>query len=160
MLSGIRSFLSAPVNLLLASILVLLFTIACRHSSQPDRHIRQHRTDQTAKQAIPSENKSSEVKKPPSRSQKIPPEAYEVAAYALAHQGEAMPGYKGNTPFRNREKILPIKNAQSKKLSYKEYDIYPLQRGKRRGARRVVIDSDDNAYYTKDHYKTFQSMQK
>lgn len=160
MLSGLRSFFSAPVNLLLASILVLILSMACRHSAQTDRHTRQHHTDQTAKQAIPTENKSSELKKSASRSPKIPPEAYDVAAYALTHQGDAMPGYRGNTLFRNREKILPIKNAQGKKLSYKEYDIYPLQQGKRRGAKRVVIDSEGNAYYTKDHYRTFQIMQK
>ena len=89
----------------------------------------------------------------------FPAEAYTVVKYANTHNGKAMPGYKGNTYFGNREKKLPITNAIGIRLEYKEYDIYPWRKGINRGPKRVVIASDGKAYYTKNHYRTFAKIE-
>jgi ribonuclease T1 len=53
------------------------------------------------------------------------------------------------------EKKLPLKDFTGQILSYKEWDIHPKSSHSNRGAERIITDSNLNAYYTKDHYKTF-----
>lgn len=85
----------------------------------------------------------------------IPNEAFEIFKYALTHDGQTRPSFRGNTRFGNRERKLPQRNSFGKQITYKEYDIYPWKKGKNRGPERVVIDSEGNGYYTSDHYRTF-----
>lgn len=89
----------------------------------------------------------------------IPGEAIETYQYVITHNGECREGYRGNTKFGNREKRLPIRNNNGY-LNYKEYDIYPYVKGKNRGPHRVVISSENEGYYTGDHYKTFKKIQR
>ncbi|HMS57134.1 MAG TPA: ribonuclease domain-containing protein, partial [Fimbriimonadaceae bacterium] len=65
-----------------------------------------------------------------------------------ARKGTARgPGTRGGSPFDNREGRLP-------KGKYKEWDLNPPGTAGR-GGKRVVTDSDGNAWYTPDHYTTF-----
>jgi ribonuclease T1 len=88
------------------------------------------------------------------KNDKVPDEAYEVANYVYEYN-EAPKGYVGGRKFENREKRLPKTDAKNKYIEYKEYDIYPKQKGKDRGPHRIVLGSDHKRYYTGNHYKTF-----
>lgn len=86
--------------------------------------------------------------------QAVPTAAYETLDYIIEHN-KAPKGYVGGRTFRNFEELLPKKMPSGKKISYKEWDIYPKIKGKNRGAHRIVTGSDKKAYYTADHYKSF-----
>ena len=55
----------------------------------------------------------------------------------------------GGDSFSNREGLLP-------KGKYKECDIN--YEGGKRGAERIVFDSDGDIYYTDDHYNSFTQL--
>ena len=84
----------------------------------------------------------------------IPDEVYFTLNYILKNQ-KPPDGYVGGRKFYNREKKLPLKDLTGQILTYKEWDIHPKYSNKNRGAERLITDSNSNAYYTKDHYKTF-----
>ncbi len=69
--------------------------------------------------------------------------------------GRTFKGYVGGRTFQNREKRLPKKEANGKKIKYKEWDVHKKVKGKNRGAERLVTGSDGRAYYTDDHYGSF-----
>jgi ribonuclease T1 len=69
--------------------------------------------------------------------------------------GKALNSYVGGRTFQNREKRLPRLEESGRKIKYQEWDVHPKVKGKNRGAERLVTGSDKNAYYTKDHYKSF-----
>ena len=54
-----------------------------------------------------------------------------------------------NSKFSNGEELLPDG------IKYKEYDVYPYQKGVPRGMERIVIGEDGSIWYTQDHYQTF-----
>lgn len=89
---------------------------------------------------------------------KVPRYALEVLQYIRTH-GEAPENYVGGREFENREKRLPAKDAQNKKIRYSEWDVRPKVKGKNRGAERLVTGSDHSAWYSKDHYKTFMKIE-
>lgn len=66
---------------------------------------------------------------------------------------------EGENDGRNSTKVLPRKDKNGKKIEYREYDInsHP-QHGAGRGLERMVIGSDGRAYYTREHYKTFEEF--
>lgn len=84
--------------------------------------------------------------------------AAEVATEVKAHNGRAPSGYVGGRVFGNHEGRLPAKDGKGKALTYWEYDVFPFREGRNRGAVRVVIDSKWNAWYTRDHYKSFSKL--
>ena len=54
---------------------------------------------------------------------------------------------------------MPRKDANGNPITYREYDINPApQNGATRGNERMVVGSDGKAYYTRDHYKTFEEF--
>ena len=55
--------------------------------------------------------------------------------------------------FQNREKRLPIKPSGY----YREF-IHPTKGESGPGGQRVVIGRDGEAYYSPDHYRTFQRV--
>ncbi|WP_199442315.1 ribonuclease domain-containing protein [Umezawaea beigongshangensis] len=59
------------------------------------------------------------------------------------------PGHDG-APFQNREEILPV----TSRGHYAEFTV-PTPGSPDRGARRLVIGSEDEVYYTADHYDSF-----
>lgn len=82
----------------------------------------------------------------------IPREAWDVLDEIQARHGEPPPGYVGGRVFQNREGRLP-------RGSYREYDVHPKLAGRPRDGARIVIDQrTGRAYYTGDHYRTFQPM--
>jgi RHS repeat-associated protein len=89
----------------------------------------------------------------------IPETAEKVADYALEKNGASMRGWKGGSRYQNdgREggEILPEQDAQGAPITYKEYDVWPKGPGYNRGADRVVIGSDNSAYFTNNHYQSF-----
>jgi ribonuclease T1 len=83
----------------------------------------------------------------------IPPQkAYDLLKQLEERSGVPLPGYIGGRDFQNRERRLP-------RGYYREYDVNPKIRGRRRDAERIVIEQrTGKAYYTGDHYRTFVSL--
>jgi ribonuclease T1 len=89
---------------------------------------------------------------------KVPDYALDVLRY-IRRNGEAPAGFNGGREFENREKKLPAKDAQNKRIRYSEWDVHKKVKGKSRGAERLVTGSDHSAWYSKDHYKTFMKIE-
>lgn len=83
-----------------------------------------------------------------------PDYALKVLRY-VRENGQSPEGFVGGREFLNREKRLPLKTPDGKKIRYSEWDVRPKKQGQNRGPERLVTGSDHSAYYTKDHYKTF-----
>ena len=78
-----------------------------------------------------------------------PQKAHDLLKRLEERGGIPLPGYVGGRDFQNRERRLP-------RGSYREYDVNPKIRGRRRDAERIVIEQrTGKAYYTGDHYRTF-----
>jgi ribonuclease T1 len=78
-----------------------------------------------------------------------PRKAYDLLKQLEERGGIPLPGYVGGRDFQNRERRLP-------RGYYREYDVNPRIRGRRRDAERIVIEQrTGKAYYTGDHYRTF-----
>ncbi len=89
---------------------------------------------------------------------KIPQKVYEVLKY-IKENGSAPDGYVGGRKFGNYEKLLPQKDENGRRINYQEWDVNPKQKGRNRGAERLVTGSDGRAYYTKNHYKSFINVE-
>lgn len=91
---------------------------------------------------------SDQVERPSWRT--TPPQkAYDLLKQLEERGGTPLPGYIGGRDFQNRERRLP-------RGYYREYDVNPKIRGRRRDAERIVIEQrTGKAYYTGDHYRTF-----
>jgi guanyl-specific ribonuclease Sa len=85
----------------------------------------------------------------------IPQKAFDILRY-VKENGRAKEGYVGGRKFSNYEKLLPTEDEKGQKIVYQEWDVNPKIQGKNRGAERMVTGSDGKAYYTSDHYRTFQ----
>lgn len=80
----------------------------------------------------------------------IPDYVLNVLAKIRALGGNAPPGYVGGAVFRNREGGLPAGD-------YRYYDVRPHVVGENRGPERLIIDQQSGrAYYSRDHYATFE----
>ena len=78
-----------------------------------------------------------------------PRKAYDLLKQLEERGGIPLQGYVGGRDFQNRERRLP-------RGYYREYDVNPRIRGRRRDAERIVIEQrTGKAYYTGDHYRTF-----
>jgi ribonuclease T1 len=86
--------------------------------------------------------------------QKVPDYVLDVLSF-IRKNGEAPEGIVGGREFQNREKRLPAKASDGKKIRYSEWDVHPKVKGQNRGPERLVTGSDHSAYYTRDHYKSF-----
>jgi ribonuclease T1 len=87
----------------------------------------------------------------------VPSYALETLKYIEEHN-EAPQGYVGGREFKNFEGLLPKKADDGTKLKYQEWDVHPKVNGKNRGAERLVTSSNDHAYFTADHYKSFTKI--
>ncbi len=109
---------------------------------------------QAAQQVVP-------VVSAPQTGQTTTPPASQVPGYALdvlkyiRRNGHAPDSYVGGREFQNKEKQLPAKDANNKRIRYAEWDVHPKEKGQNRGPERLVTGSDHSAYYTRDHYKKF-----
>ena len=68
------------------------------------------------------------------------------------------PGTKGGQSWRNRDGDLPRQDSSGTPITYREWDVNPKQRGQSRDAERIVTGSDGSAWYTADHYDSFERM--
>jgi ribonuclease T1 len=85
----------------------------------------------------------------------IPQKVYDVLKYI--HQNNVAPdGYVGGRKFGNYENLLPKKDNSGRRINYQEWDVNPKQQGRNRGVERLITGSDGKAYFTKNHYKSFQ----
>ncbi len=111
----------------------------------------------TVQQSIPSpvEIPSTASAKPAQSS--IPKAAFDMWDYVKKNH-RAPKGYVGGREFKNRERLLKQKNQYGKYIRYQEWDIYPKRQGRNRGAERLVTGDDESAWYTGDHYASFQSL--
>jgi dienelactone hydrolase len=107
---------------------------------------------------------STPKKTPPVKSPTSAPVAKDIPEKVLKvlkhvdETGEAIDGYEGGRSFGNFEKRLPQNDARGRRIRYREWDVNPLQRGKNRGAERLVTGSDGSAHYTDDHYDSFKKI--
>lgn len=106
---------------------------------------------------------SSDMEEPPkerivnSKQQSIPEYVYEVLLF-IKKNDKAPTGYVGGREFKNREKKLPKKSETGETIRYREWDVHPKKDGVNRGAERLITGDNNTAYFTKDHYKTFQEI--
>lgn len=108
-----------------------------------------HSQEQNNNSSI-SENQSTYI----NDEKDIPSYVIEVLDYIELNQ-KAPEGFVGGRTFKNREGLLPKKDENGKLFFYQEWDVHLKERGKNRGAERLVTSNLGNAYYTKDHYQSF-----
>ncbi len=83
----------------------------------------------------------------------IPGKAVETLAN-VRNTGKAPDGHVGGRTFQNREGRLPQDG------NCREYDVDPKPASGSRNAERLVVDQDTGrAFYTPDHYETFQEIE-
>ena len=87
----------------------------------------------------------------------IPEKVLKVLAY-VDKNGKAMDGYEGGRNFGNFERLLPQTDGKGQRVKYREWDVNPRRPGVNRGAERMITGSDNHAYYTSDHYKSFKKI--
>ncbi|MEO6812628.1 MAG: ribonuclease domain-containing protein [Ginsengibacter sp.] len=87
----------------------------------------------------------------------IPQKVYDVLKYIRANN-RAMDGYVGGRIFTNREKIVPQTDDNGNPIQYQEWDVNPKIQGQNRGTERILTGSDGRAWYTNDHYQSFQEI--
>jgi ribonuclease T1 len=81
----------------------------------------------------------------------LPREALETIA--LIRQGGPFPYERDGAVFRNRERLLPVRERGW----YREYTV-KTPGARDRGARRIVAGRDGTLYYTDDHYRSFKRI--
>jgi ribonuclease T1 len=91
------------------------------------------------------------------KSKTIPSKALEVLAY-IENNRQAPEGYVGGRKFKNLENLLPKQTEDGKRINYQEWDVNPRREGKNRGAERLVTGDNETAFYTNDHYQSFQKI--
>jgi guanyl-specific ribonuclease Sa len=93
----------------------------------------------------------------PSQKGNIPAKVFNVLQYIKANN-HAMDGYVGGRIFTNRERVLPMDDAQGNRIDYQEWDVNPKREGQNRGTERICTGSDGRSWYTNDHYRTFTEI--
>ncbi len=88
----------------------------------------------------------------------VPNYVLDVVNFVRKH-GEAPNNYVGGREFQNKEGRLPKKDPQGHQLHYSEWDVHPKVQGQNRGPERLITGSDHSAWYTGNHYKTFQKIE-
>lgn len=83
----------------------------------------------------------------------LPPEASDTVD--LIDAGGPFPYDRDGVTFENREGILP----DQQRGYYREYTV-PTPGSDDRGARRIVTGSDDQFYWTEDHYDSFERIRR
>jgi ribonuclease T1 len=142
------------------------FSIGCTQASKHNDttsaattpSVSDDQNEPTSNKKIKGKRHSDNTVAPNQATDNIPPKVYKLLKYVKEH-GEAPEGYVGGRIFQNRERNLATKDKNSQKIKYQEWDVNPKKQGKNRGTERLVTGSDDTAWYTNDHYHTFQSVE-
>jgi ribonuclease T1 len=147
-----------PILILVVLLLVFKSVKSCSGTAPSS-------ANQPSAGTAPTEHSDAPRKDNTGKSVKLRPKGGKIPAYALdvleyvQKNGEAPPGIVGGRVFSNREKRLPKEDASGRALKYQEWDVHKKVQGKNRGAERLITGSDGVAYYTSDHYKTFQKVE-
>ena len=87
----------------------------------------------------------------------IPSNVYTILKYVTTfHQPKA--GYIGGKTFHNYENKLPKEQNNGLKIHYQEWDVNPKRNRINRGKERLVTGDDHSAWYTNNHYKSFNRI--
>jgi ribonuclease T1 len=136
--------------------LLALIVFACQpgHSTQQEKApvTQDHSRPKNTQRTKDAYQKSASRKK----DGQIPEKAYTLLAYIRKHN-TAPEGYVGGRKFGNFERRLPQKDYMGRPAKYREWDVNPKKKGKNRGAERLVT-SEKRAWYTRDHYETFEEL--
>lgn len=108
-------------------------------------------------QVVPSKSKNKPAEQ--HDQEEIPNYVYNVYTYVQEH-GEAPQGYVGGRIFQNRENRLPKFTNDHRRIKYREWDVHPKQEDQNRGAERLITSNTLEAYYTNDHYRTFNQLKR
>jgi len=87
----------------------------------------------------------------------IPAKVYIILKYVDTYN-QPKKDYVGGTRFGNYEGRLPKSTAKGNKINYREWDVNPKVKGVNRGAERLVTGDNKTAWYTSDHYSSFQKV--
>lgn len=144
-------------NTLLVVGLISQIFLGCRQTQKQESYKTAESSTQQSGQKETKADRKTEQESTDYQSDKrgkIPQKVYEVLKY-IKENGTAPEGYVGGRKFGNYEKLLPQKDENGRRINYQEWDVNPKQKGRNRGAERLVTGSDGKAYFTKNHYKTF-----
>ncbi len=137
-------------SLFLALILTQLLGVIVACTGQAKAPSATQNSEQTAP------NRQSDGQTPPNAAtdSRIPAKVYRVLEY-IRQNNAPMDGYVGGRIFGNRERNLPAKDDNGRRMKYQEWDVNPKKHGKNRGTERIITASNGQAFYTNDHYATF-----
>ncbi len=124
----------------------------CNKTSVSDQKILKENNSVTKELRHDSRN-SSDKNTSIEKNDEVPDYVLEILTYIRINK-RAPVKYVGGRIFYNREKRLPILNKNNQKIGYLEWDVHEKVKGVNRGPERLIT-SQETAYYTKDHYKTF-----
>ncbi len=111
---------------------------------------RQQQSQQIGQVSLPTQTGQGNTQ----QASKVPGYVLDVLQF-IRRNGHSPEGYVGGREFQNKEKQLPAKDSDNKRIRYSEWDVHPKEKGQSRGPERLVTGSDHSAYFTRDHYKTF-----
>jgi ribonuclease T1 len=120
--------------------------------SQTNKEARNESNNKTKNEASESGNSKREIE-----NANIPRKVLEVLKY-IDNNDAAPDGYVGGRKFKNLERLLPQKADNGRRVNYREWDVNPKTAGQNRGRERLVTGDDRSAYYTNDHYSSFQKI--
>lgn len=139
-------------NLAAVCLLLMLAVFAFRQYSVSHPEIKLANSSESSK---PAESVST-VKQQEKRD-RIPAKVYRILNYVRSYH-TAPEGYEGGREFKNREHRLQERKPGGRKIRYQEWDVNPKVEGRNRGPERLVTGDDESAWYTNDHYNTFQEV--
>jgi ribonuclease T1 len=148
-----RNYTQLVTGLLIGLVLGLLIgrQIFTNNSVQPAN------STATETPQAPVQKKANDATTEPHANSAIPQKVYDVLTFIRANH-RAMPGYVGGRVFTNREKVVPTEDSDGHPILYQEWDVNPKVQGQNRGTERILTGSDGRAWYTNDHYKSFEEI--
>jgi ribonuclease T1 len=143
-------FLALILSLLLTDIMT--FATACSGNTKTKEG---DKTEQNAQNG----NRQSDNQNAPNAAtdSRIPAKVYKVLEY-VRQNNAPMNGYVGSRVFSNRERRLPAKDVDGRKMKYQEWDVNPKKNGRNRGVERLITAANGQAWFTDDHYATFTEI--
>ena len=134
---------------------IMGFAAACSESAKRPASSTGDKTEQNTTNG----NGQSDRQMPPNAStdSRIPAKVYKVLAYIRENKAP-MNGYVGGRNFGNRERVLPQKDSNGRRMKFQEWDVNPKKNGKNRGVERIITAENGQAWYTNDHYATFTEI--
>jgi ribonuclease T1 len=131
---------------------LLIAKLVFVNNAVPSPAVQNNKTDNNRNTNNPNNNLNTNPSEKGNAT--IPEKVITVLRYIKANNS-AMDGYVGGRVFTNRERVLPMEDAQGNTIAYQEWDVNPKVQGQNRGTERICTGSDGRSWYTNDHYRTF-----